>query len=230
MPTSFTQLDHDAFVAKHGERLAWRRASKCPCGVTEDPQRIRPSCKVCHGFGFRYSDPQTIIGLVTGVQHQKTLLQIGVVMIGDLMLGLSPLDFTQIADWDSFKFLARDVGTPYDGDLRVRDADGPLDYLTYEAKQVYTCFSIDPVTQLETTYVQGTDFTVSGRELTWLPKTGGGFKGPQARQKYSVKYSAEFDWIAFVTPMTRYDGEESIGMRAILRKRHLAVAPTSVPF
>jgi hypothetical protein len=146
-------------------------------------------------------------------------------MQGDLHLGLSPYDFSQISDWDMFRFLARPRGTAYDGDTRVRDSDSPSDFLTYEVKAVHTCFSVDPVSQVVVPYLEGTDFTVAGRVITWLSG-----RGPAPRSKYSVKYHASFDWIAFVTPMERYDGEESIGSHALLRKRHLAASTMSVPF
>ena len=215
---------HHLHVQEHGERVRYRQGMKCPCGLSEDPTRARPTCKVCQGRGFRYGPEKSMTALVTGIQTQKAWLATGMFLPSDLLIGFSPYERTPVSDWDIFR-LPWSTGLAYEGDLRVRNPDPEEpDFLSYEVQAVHGCFAIDPQDQVVAEYVLGTDFTITGRSLTWLPS-----KGPEPRQKYSLKYHAIFDWVAFVSPMQRFDAHTDIGPRAMLRKYHMA-AGQATPF
>jgi hypothetical protein len=217
--STFNLRDHHLFVTRHGDTVQHRQAMKCPCGATPDANRARFSCPVCLGLGFRYSAPVSLIGLVTGVRHERDLVIAGVAAPGDCMLGLSPYETRVLGDWDCIRLSWAD-GEPYDGDVLTRGIDTMADALTYDVKAVTAVFSVDPNTGAITTYVSGTDFVIAGRTLTWQA----GEAMPTPGTAYTAAYRAIFEWVCFVAPLQRYERGTKLGQRALLRKRHLALA------
>jgi len=221
MPTLFDLGAHHAFVARHGEIVEWSRATLCPCGLgaNKDAGRSRPTCPVCHGFGFRYMNPTNLTGIITAVRFDKQQVEGGIAEPGDLYLGLSPYDASNISDYDSFRLPGWNVGHTYEGEIQRRQQVGG-DVLNYEVKKVYECYVVDQPTGIITSFTTPDDFTVTGRTLSWV--TG---HGPAVDQMYSIKYNALFEWIAFVTPVQRMEQGINLGTKALLRKRHAVKRP-----
>jgi hypothetical protein len=223
MPQFSLPLQND-FVIRHGDKVAWRRANKCPCSSRNeaDANRARTNCPLCDGFGYMYDAPVLITGLVTGISFNKQLLDLGIVNPGDLLLGLAPGERNLVTDFDIINLVSFGTGENYDGDTITRDPDGAPDELSYTPVNVLSCFSAngndDGTDWTRTDYVQNVDFTLDGRDLTWLPG-----KGPEKGSTFSIKYTARFDWEAYSSPSIRFEAGVNIGQRVLLRKRELPV-------
>lgn len=217
--TGFDLGLHDQFVADHGDRVLWFRATKCSCGRSRDPHRAQPTCVACEGTGWRYDPPVELLALVTGVGgREKSLIEAGLVSPGDMVLGLAPSEPHQLKDWDKIR-LTWDPGLPYDGDVLIRGT-GSTDRLTYEARRIRAVTDVHPATGAVTTYGEGTSFTVAGRELTWVA----GQPQPLAGESYTVDYEPNWDWVVLSRPLSRFERGQSLGQRVLLRQRHLALS------
>jgi hypothetical protein len=62
-----------------------------------------------------------------------------------------------------------------------------------------------------------------GRIVHWLTRQ------PNQGLRYSLKYAAFLEWIAFVPPQERRDGDQDLGSLFYLRRRHVAL-PNENPF
>lgn len=219
MSTLFTLSEHTAFIQKHGEKVNWFKGYLCPCGASGDAARANANCTFCNGTGTRYDAPKELIGIVTGVQKEKSLLEAGIALPGDLLLGLGPFEKNLLSSNDLIEMSNWKRGQPFEGELIQRSPEGPTDTLLYRAKEIFRCFSIDTNTQTETIYQNGTDFTVSGNVLTWID----GQSQPPAESIYSINYSALFSYCVFLPPQDRYEGGVNLGQKVLLRLRHLVV-------
>jgi len=68
-----------------------------------------------------------------------------------------------------------------------------------------------------TNFVEGTDFSISGRNLTWISSNS-----PDSGQYYSIKYTAQFEYICFIPPQPRYEKGTPLSQHVLLRPRHAA--------
>lgn len=217
MATRFNLSDHEKFMRAHGDKIEWFKGYPCPCAQATDSNRPTLTCAACNGAGTVYQAKQVITGLITGISRERDLLLAGIAQPGDMLLGLSPYQSDMVTDWDLFKLTYRH-GQPFQGQLVERSADGVTDNLAYAVKKILKVFSIDPNTGVETAYVEGTDFTVSENVITWL-----GVNDPVPETTYSMNYMAIFDWIAFVPPTDRFEGNVNLGQKVLLRPRHIAI-------
>lgn len=218
MPTDFNINSHVDFIARHGAQLLRYPSLPCPCGSTVDGARSRFVCPLCKGTGVRYETATTLTGIITGIAREKMLLEAGIAQPGDAVLGLSPLETQMVTDWDMVEPANWTQGQPYSGEL-VQRGSGATDTLVYKAKQVLNCHSVHPTTFVITNYAVGTDFTVANDVVTWIV----GRPQPAADAIYSIKYAAIFSYIVFTIPQDRYDAEISLGLKALLRPRHIAI-------
>ena len=203
----------------HGERLLWYRAKKCPCSAMGDSDRALLSCAACNGRGWLYDAPITLTAIFIGVRNEKSLLDAGIIDIGDVMMGMAPNEINFISDFDIIQ-TTWPAGQPYEGDTIVHtDNTAGIDQLSYVPIRVLDCFTVDPVTGTITNYTNGIDFTVSGRNITWL-------NGLAPGAVFSIKYSTNFSWVSFTPPADRFDSGRAMGQRVFLRKRH-SVFPNS---
>lgn len=216
MPTLFNINEHHAFVARHGEELRWYRSHKCPCGALPDANRSRTTCVHCLGTGLRYDPPVNVIGIVTQKITDKNLIESGTVSPGDMLLGLSPLEKNVFSDWDMVE-LNWKKGEPFEGELIARSSDGAVDTLQYPAKDIFDCVQINHTTQTIIHYSAGTNFTVSGRTLTWIEDED----QPNVGDIFSIKYTAIFQWVCFRGPFDRREQDINLGQKVLLKKRHL---------
>jgi hypothetical protein len=219
--TQFSLVEHHQFLTRHAEQLSWYKGFLCPCGSARDAARANANCTLCHGAGTRYDAPKELLGIVTDVTKQKTLLEAGIALPGDLLLGLSPFEKNLLSSNDLIEMSQWKRGQPFEGELLERSPEGPTDTLLYRAKEIFRCFSIDPNTQTETVYQHGTDFTVSGAVVTWID----GRPQPPAESIYSINYSAVVSYHVFVPPQDRLEGAVNLGQKALLRAKHVVVKP-----
>lgn len=224
MPTFDRFLQSD-FVSRHSNRVNWRRASKCPCSSLNQPDANRATldCPLCDGFGFIYDPPVALLGMLVGNAFMKQLLDVGIANPGDMVLSLNPNEINLLSDYDIINF-AYAPGEPYEGDTLVRDkkSTGDPDDLSFTPVQIINCMSISGDRKSVLNYVQGIDFTISGRSLTWLHG-----KGPQRQTPYQIKYTARFDWMVSTPPALRFEdafgGSGNLGQRVLLRKREVPI-------
>jgi len=218
----FSIPDHNAFVAFHGQTLNYYSEAVCPCQFSPystDPNRPLLNCQVCQGGGHVYTGPTTIIGLVTSIRNQQELIDIGVAAPGDFILGMPPTSSVYLKDFDIVQIPEMPLG--FYGQVIVRGA-GATDTLAYTPSVISRVFSGNPATGATTNYTQGTDFTVSGKIITWVSG-----HGPNPTSTYSISYNCVYDWVLFVSAMERFDGSSTnLGQRAILRKRDVVFPPT----
>lgn len=216
---TFNLSEHDAFVKRHGEKVSLYKGYLCPCGSSRDAGRAKPTCTLCHGTGTKYDAPVSMTGIITGVERQKSLLEAGILQPGDLQLGLSPYEHIMLTDGDLIELSSWTRGQPFEGEIVQRGVDSLTDVLLYKSKQVFKCFSVDPNTDAETVYAEGTSFTVAGNLLTWVE----GQPQPDPETFYSIKYAALFSWVVLRSPSDRYEQATNIGQKVYLRLRHLVL-------
>lgn len=183
-----------------------------PCTCSRDPNRAQPGCLACYGTGRAHMAARTVRGLLTMAQQHKDLAAQGMLLAGDLVFSPEMHD-TDFADFDMVR-IAYAEGASWPGETWVRMAD--TQRLYYPVKTLYQVSQFDPDTGARTDYVSGTDFTISGRLLTWMAD-----KGPAIGTPFSLRYKAQFEWLVQVPPAPRFEMGTPLGMRVVLRLRHL---------
>lgn len=213
----FYQRDLLQFFREHAEIVQWAPAAQCGCGNTpESPPNM--ACAVCGGFGYFYPQPlHTIRVVLTRVTQQETLAVYGLAQVGDLLCDQPP-GSVPLAPWDLMLTTWSD-GLPFQGETLVRGS-GVSDTLTWRAAQVVTVLQTDPSTGSVTTYVPTTDYTWSGRTVTWVS----GASQPAAGTQYTVRYNATYEWVVLPPGVVREERGTNLGQRTVLRKRDLWVA------
>jgi|SRR6185437_1378435 len=215
---------HNNFVQGHGQVVQWYKAYLCACGQgppNMDANRARLSCTVCNGVGLTYDNPLPVTGLITGIHNMKELLNSGEAYPGDCVFGLAPGQSQFISDWDMVRFPFEE---PYNGETRIRGEFGGLsDTLDYTVVRVFRVMRTDPTTNTIIKFVNGVDYTIVGRTITWSANAN-----ISTGDVYSISATVNFDWITFVSPMQRYDNTQNLGQRCVLRKRHM-VMPAGSP-
>jgi len=221
-------------IQSRGDDVIHETGVSCPCRredayastIIQDNKpatQRRLDCEQCGGVGWLWRDAKIVKGLVTSVEagRNRQLLEMGYAVPGDATFSPS-LNAGQLHDFDKITFLyAAPVG---DGQIIMRNSanledNGLLklgledneDRLWYEAGCVFWCED-----ENGRVYQQNTDFTVSGKTLSWV-----GAK-PSDGVFYTVKYNAYLEWIIYATPMTRFDRNRKLGQRVLLRKVHVA--------
>jgi hypothetical protein len=218
-----------AFVADptgHGQQIVLTPSYKCPCGSTPDANRSRIDCAICFGIGYFYDFKKsaTLDAIISQVHMTKSLIDVGLAEPGDLTMTLPPTAPVFVKDYDLIR-LTVGSGEPYEGDVIQRGKLGAIagnasaDLLTWEVVTVERCFSVNPQTQVVVDYINGVDFSINGRLITWQNNLALG-------TIYSIRYTCLYDWIAYVSPVERFERNISLGQRALL-KRRAAVLPAS---
>lgn len=201
-----------------GDYVDWFPGRRCSCTATLDANRGDSNCRVCRGLGYYYVTSSRILGLVTGINSQKQLLESAIALPGDMVFSQRMMDPTPLTDMDMIR-LTWD-GQPFEGELIVR-SDGTTDTLLYPATTLISVAQSDPVSGIVTVYTEGPDFThaTNGTQLVW---TNTGLIPAQA-STYAVKYLAIFDWVVLTPPNQRYERGTPLGNRVLLRKKHIVL-------
>lgn len=224
MSVQFDISLHNDFVVGHGSVLTYYKASLCPCAIVPyqgDANRSLLTCLVCNGTGYVYSSPVNIIGLVTGIRNSKDLVDAGIASPGDLVLGMAPGANVYIGDYDLLRI--PNLPIAFNGQINTRGS-GSTDNVPFVLDKIFRVFSVNPATGQVFDYIQGVDFTVVGRVITWLSTSNVNTNLPTGTT-YTINANVIYDWIAFISPMERQDGPSTnIGQRALLRKRDISFA------
>lgn len=177
---------YDNLIEWHGLRLAWSRATVCPCIPSNlQTEQADPSCSLCEGAGYLYfnsSTPQdpSLIGDLTPVQ-QKVVRQGAALVVRGLMTGMGTSE-------TPFERLGRLPAGQAIVTVRANNRLGHLDrlvsldaYIVHSEKVELT----DPLARLPLRYlVDGgvnvlastdqrflpdIDFVVTDGDILWLP-------------------------------------------------------------
>lgn len=203
-------IDTNRHVRNEGERVRHFVGLLCPCH--DDQGQPDPNCSLHELGGWFFPEENTITGLVTAISSHKDWTEAGVTMPSDCVF--SPLTQDTVSEGDKIIFT---WPLPFgQGDPLVRGA-GANEVLYYPAAKAIYCIDINRVK-----YVEGTDFTLNGRDVIWdwqgKPAPG---KAPAQGVKYTIKYMAFIEWIALDPPATRVSHGNDIGSRVLLRKKHI---------
>ena len=224
----FFQRDLLQFFQLHAEVLQWAQAVRCGCSNTpENPSNT--ACAVCGGLGYFYPNPlQTTRAILTSVKQTEDLVAMGLAQMGDLVCDQPP-GATSLSQWD-LVLTTWTTGVPFLGETLVRGS-GATDTLTYRANPItqsdgtqgYVVVQTDPVTAAVTIY-PATDYTVSGKTITWLSG------GPASGTSYTIRYNATYEWVVYAPGLVRIERGTDFGPRTVLRKREIALpnAPGSL--
>jgi len=200
----------DRMVQQEGEIVRHAIGMKCWChGPDGQPD---PNCTEHENGGWLYVNERRIIGLVTAISYHKELMETGVFMPGDCVF--SPISDDLVSEGDKITFT---WPLPFgQGDPLVRGIVA-TDSLYYEAVRSIYC-----IDERRTTYKEGIDFKFSGKNIvwSWTGKDPNGTK-PPAGTRYTIKYLAYLEWIAFVPPVTRISNGSDIGAKVMLRMKHM---------
>lgn len=189
------------------------KAAYCPCGNTPSaPNNI--NCAACGGYGLLYPEaPEQIPVLVSEINQESELIQYGFANYGDMVVSPQPGS----VHFDNFDLLILpwSIGVPTFSEVLARGA-GNTDIATYRLLHVGGAWTVNVTSGAVTAYVPGRDFTYSGKTLTWV-------NGPSAGTLYSIRYDAQFEWVAWNPPEPRVAFGQDLGQRAVFRKRHIAL-------
>ena len=198
----------DRFVGEEGEWVRHQTGMRCWCSGRDG--QVNPNCPDHDATGSVYGGAREIIGLFTDIMQRKELAATGLFLPGDAIF--SPLTADHVSEGDKITLLKP---MPYGkGDALVR-GDSAFDVLFYAADRSILC-----IDQLKNAYYEGVDFRFDGKKIVWQwsGKTG---SEPQAGVRYTVKYMAFIEWIAFFPPMERFTHGDDLGVKVMLRKLHL---------
>lgn len=169
-------------------------------------------------------------GLATSIRQQRNVHDIGESQPGDMQFSLGP-DFFEcggggrrvgrddkfIATWDQpldeGQTIVRGAATMSDN-LRLKyNVSEDEDRLWYEPATALWCEDENGIT-----YTQNGDFILGpGKVIKWVGNQ------PEVGVKYAIKYTAFFEWIAWIPPLERRDkNNRDLGPLVFLRKRHIA--------
>lgn len=196
--------------------------------------RRSPNCEVCID-GWLFRSPLVIRGLVTSVRQQKNIIDAGLAAPGDMLFSPEPPDTE--CDQENRRYSQDDKFTAtwsqplQEGQTIVRGAatfrgnnvlntqiDITEDRLWYEPESALWCED-----ENGRVYLEDSDFELGpGKVIRWIGTS------PVMGERYTLKYNAFFEWLAFAPPQERRDRDNrDIGPLIFLRKRHIAFVNSS---
>lgn len=245
----FTPGLQATLIDSRGSTVLHEVAISCTCriedtyaGLRNDGKERRrdPFCPRCRGDGWLYRDPRVRLGLVTSIRGQRNILDAGIAMPGDMMFSPQVGDqcnnhgMTAIGAYDKITalweqplddghVLIRGAATEYENKNLQTGLKPNQDRLWYEPATAIWCEDDKGVV-----YSVNGDFVLGpGKIINWVGNR------PVVGQRYTIKYTAYFEWIAFQPPQERRDRDNvDLGQLVFLRRRHLALvneSPLAVP-
>lgn len=204
----------DRFTFEEGEQVRHLIGMRCWChGADGQPD---PNCTEHEAGGWVFTSESTITGLVTDISQNMELMETGVFMPGDCIF--SPVSEYIVSEGDKIIFT---WPLPFGQGDPLKRGDSDSDRLYYEAVSGLACIDEDKVF-----YRPNIDYRLSGKNIVWdwsgKPAAG---KKPDQGIRYTVKYQAYIEWLAFVPPVTRISFGVDMGAKVILRKKHLMEHP-----
>ncbi len=220
-------------INDRGEDVIHETGLRCTCNLedthagqieqTHVPRRRTIiGCENCTGDGYIYRNPRKIVGIVTGIRESVNRQEGGWEQPGDCVLSVHP-DY-QVAEGDRITFLwSQPVG---EGQVILRGAGTMSDNLTrsninlelnedrlwYNAVSSIWCEDEDGVI-----YTEGSFELDGSKIIRWLGDS------PARGKRYTIKYDAYLEWVAWDPPAIRRDRLRDLGQRVVLRKAHVAL-------
>jgi len=177
----FTPNDFVRLIEAKGYRVAWQRASPCPCvPINTQTDQVNPNCTLCRGQGWILFKPAAAvtdtrtIGQLTPLQAQ---LASNAAVVRAIMTGLT-----------ATKYPYQDIGPRLEGQLNVTmRAENKLAYydriVNLDSVAVYAeltetdntgvlplrypATAVNLLRSESKVYVEGTDYTVVAGAVTW---------------------------------------------------------------
>lgn len=214
--TGGAELLSDKIIATlevNGARLAWSRATICPCpGFNEQTRQPDPTCPECRGGGVLYFGPKDYVppaeaGTLDDLQKALILKNKAAVIRGVIQRVTQAQDFYDVlGNWvrgtmqvtvrpeNKIGYYDRlvniDSEVPYSQIVIALTDPTLLVPLRYLATGVNTM--IDPTGRR---YEQGEDFTVKDGQICWYPG-----KAPVVGTRLSVHYLTHPTWLVVDHP------------------------------
>lgn len=200
-----------ALIEFKGARLAWSRATSCPCGpVNNQTKQPDPTCGLCQGRGFiwfgpkDYSPPASV-GDLDGIQ-MASIARDGAAVIRGLVIGIDRNDdaYGRPGPW---VFGMTRISVRPENKLgyydRLVNLDSVMTYtqiLTVGEEDVmktrYPATCVNLLRSVDTVYDEGLDFDVTATgSIQWLPG-----KRPDPASRLSVHYLHHPVWIVWEHP------------------------------
>lgn len=198
------------------------KAALCPCRSTPTGSQSQ-NCQACGGNGVLYpTPPENVPVLVSDITQNLDLMQYGLMEDGDLVVSPEPGSI----HFDNFDLilLPWSIGVPTYSEVIVK-GNTDTDATSYRILNVTAAWTVDPSAGTSQAYKPGFDFTYDafesttppGKSITWL-STG---NAPSDGQLYSIRYDAQFEWVAYNPPQPRVAFGVDLGQKAVFRKRHI---------
>lgn len=208
------------------------RASDVHANMLRDgqAQTRSPNCLNCGGDGWMFRNPSLVRGLASSIRQQRNVHDVGEAQPGDMQFSVGPgffgcgeeqrrvtRDDKFTATWDQpldeGQTIIRGAASLSDNSRLINNVNPDEDRLWYEPARSLWCED-----ENGETYTQGGDFVLGpGKVIKWVGKQ------PDVGTKYSLKYTAYFEWIVWAPPQERVDrNNRDLGPLVFLRKRHVA--------
>ena len=210
----------DGMINNRGMEVLHEIGLPCPCMTVQTDQgavgSAQPGCPECFGRGYIFRDPTYITALVGNMTFSRSFIEMGFIQPGDL--SLSPLTNARtISDFDRITLT---VGMSLDAQVIVRGQSSILTprppFLTAQEDLLYWESSDGDAIYLEDedarVYTSG-EYQLINRRIKWNVGAG-----PAVGKKYTIKYKAFPEYIAWTTPVYIWDRDRSVGQRVMLRR------------
>jgi hypothetical protein len=224
--------DVTKLVELTGVRVAWTRASVCPCSpVNDQTQQPDPLCTLCQGGGAFYFGPKDYaagenVGVLTNIQ-KVILVRDGAAVIRGLMQKVTQAQdfYDRLGNWvrgtqmltvrpenkigyyDRLVCLDQEINY---SEIIVQGADP-----TAALKLRYLATAVNIIRSETTRYEQGSDFDVVDGKVVWISVSG----APAANTRLSVHYLTHPTYLVIDHPHV---------MRGTQKRRKSA--PLATPF
>jgi hypothetical protein len=186
MVAGFDEQSFDDFFDPEGDwrmgrLVSYERSHICACKNANNGQAL-PGCNFCFGVGHCYDSPIKVWIGVSGYDHRRDRKEFGPMPVGTSILsiphnaridggGLTTIVYDDIDEFDRFVLLndieRRQIPL-------IKDVDD--NHLQGEIVEIIG-LRISRGDKRELTFVEGTDFVISGQRVRWL-------KGPIKGQGY----------------------------------------------
>lgn len=241
--------DFDSLIETKSPRLAWARATICPCqGFSEKTKQADPSCTKCNGVGWRYFRPRnfvaaasvgTLDALQTALIERAKACVIRGVVVG---IGNNPDMFQALGNW-AWGSAQVSVRAPnklgyYDRLVQLDDVMPFSEVITVDGNTLTMRYPPLALDFLASDDVEFTDDDVTLDDsgvVTW--KTG---KRPAASTRVTAHYLCHPVWVVIehanlvrsssvkrrvAHPQTPLGSHIDLPVRAIIRREHLPMDP-----
>lgn len=223
---------HEGQINNRGETVIHEIGLRCPCNnedtyagsiIRKDVPRRRKTfaCSNCDGSGYIYRSPRTIVALITAISEDYSRQESGWAMPGDAVMSPKPnyivstgdlITFTWPQPLDEGQVIIRGSAQMSDNTARKTDLNEDEDRLWYHAVDSLWCEDLEGHV-----YRDKADFMLDGSKvIKWVGNS------PRKGLGYTIKYRAYIEWESWAPPSVRRDRDRDLGVRVLLRKRHVA--------